>query len=182
MKKQGNSRSRVFTFFAGIIVISIIGCNKGDSPTEPIVDPSLNGVWYSSEYSVGFEIKSDGSSKTLVVDTAGKLQYNPPGGEVNTSLILSITKAKEGNLMCILRYKQPGIDTTRTIPGTYILSVNSDTLSVTIPDPSNIMHQITIVFIRAAIGEIVKPEFYPRMNIGISTVLNRTRWLFKYTV
>jgi hypothetical protein len=155
MKQQWKNRSKVFTLIAGIIAIAFIGCNKDDSPTEPTIDPSLNGVWYSSEYNIGFEILSDGSSKTLVVDTAGKLQYNPPGEEINSSLVLTITKAKEGILTCLLRYKQPGIDTTITIPGTYVLSGNK--LSVTIPNPLNITQQITIDFIRSAIGEIVKP-------------------------
>jgi hypothetical protein len=157
MNLQWKNRMRAFALLAGILVVAMTGCKKGDSPTEPTVDPSLNGVWYSSEYNVGFEVFSDGSSKTLVVDTAGKLQYNPPGAEVNSSLVLTITKAKEGNLTGIVRYKQPGIDTTMTIPGTYILSGNHDTLSVTIPNPEG-GAQITIVFIRSAIGEIVQPK------------------------
>jgi hypothetical protein len=157
MKQHWKKRSKLFTLCAFILALAFIGCKKEDSPTEPTVDPSINGVWYSSEYTIGFEILSDGSSKTLVVDTAGKLQYNPPGGEVNSSLMLTITKAKEGNLTCILRYKQYSIDTTMTIPGTYVLSSNHDTLSVTIPNPLIITQQITIVFIRSAIGEIVKP-------------------------
>jgi len=156
--QQMKNRNRAINLFAGIIIVTLIGCNKGDSPTEPTVDPSLNGVWYSSEYSVGFEVLSDGSSKTLVVDTSGKLQYNPPGAEVNSSLILTITKAKNGNLASILRYKQPGIDTTMTIPGTYVLSDNKNTLSVTIPNPLNSVQQITVVFIRSVIGEIVRPK------------------------
>jgi hypothetical protein len=77
---------------------------------------------------------------------------------VNSSLILTITKAKNGNLASILRYKQPGIDTTMTIPGTYVLSDNKNTLSVTIPNPLNSVQQITVVFIRSVIGEIVRPK------------------------
>jgi hypothetical protein len=158
MKQQRKIRYNIFILIVCVLPIILTGCKKESSPTEPIVDPSLNGVWYSSEYSVGFEVLSDGSSKTLVVDTSGKLQYNPPGGEVNSSLILTITKAKDGNLTSILKYKQPGIDTTMTIPGTYVLSNNGNTLSVTIPNPLNITQQITIVFIRSAIGAIVRPK------------------------
>jgi len=159
MKQQWNNRSREFILFASVILLlSFIGCNKTDSPSGPSIDPSLNGVWYSSEYGVGFEVLSDGSSKTLVVDTSGKLQYNLPGAEVNSSLLLTITKARDGNLTGILKYKQPGIDTTMTLPGTYVLSGNGNTLSVTIPNPLANTQQVTIVFIRSAIGEIVRPK------------------------
>ena len=158
MKQQWKNRSRAFTFLAGVVLLTLIGCKKADSPTEPVIDPSLNGVWYSSDYGIGFEVLSDGSSKTLVVDTAGKLQYNPSGAEVNSAVILTITKAKDGNLTGILRYKQPGVDTTMTLPGTYVLSGNGNTLSVTIPNPLASTQQITVVFIRSAIGEIVRPK------------------------
>jgi hypothetical protein len=158
MKQQRKIRYHTLIVFACILAIILTGCKKESSPTESAVDPALYGVWYASDYGIGFEVLSDGSSKTLVVDTAGKLQYNPPGAEVNSSLILTITKAKEGNLTSILRYKQPGIDTTETLPGTYVLSGNGDTLSVTIPNPLNAVQQITIVFRRSAIGEIVRPK------------------------
>jgi hypothetical protein len=158
MKQQWKNRSRVFTFLAGVVLLTLIGCKKADSPTEPTIDPSLNGVWYSNQYGVGFEVLGDGSSKTLVVDTAGKLQYNPSGAEINSALILTIVNAKDGNLTSILRYKQPGIDTTMTLPGTYVLTGNGDTLSVTIPNPLASTQQITVVFIRSAIGEIVRPK------------------------
>ena len=158
MKQQWKNRSRVFTFLAGVVLLTLIGCKKADSPTEPTIDPSLNGVWYSNQYGVGFEVLGDGSSKTLVVDTAGKLQYNPSGAEINSALILTIVNAKDGNLTSILRYKQPGIDTTMTLPGTYVLTGNGDTLSVTIPNPLASTQQITVVFIRSVIGEIVRPK------------------------
>lgn len=158
MKRQWTNRCRVITLFTGILAIAFIGCNKDDSPTESTVDSSLNGVWYSSEYAIGFEILGDGSSKTLVVDTAGKLQYDLSGGGVNNALTLTITKAKDGNLTAILKYKQPGIDTTMTIPGTYTLTNDHNTLSVTIPNPLSPTQQITIVFIRSSIGEVVKPK------------------------
>jgi hypothetical protein len=157
-KIHRNYSYRMLTVSVTVFISLFLGCSKESSPTEPSVDPALNGVWYSSVYGVGFEVLGDGSSKTLVVDTAGKLQYNPPGTEVNSALVLTITKAKEGNLTSILRYKQPGIDTTMTLPGTYILSDNGNTLSVTIPNPLASTQQITIVFIRSAIGEIVRPK------------------------
>ena len=158
MMQHWINQNRVIILFAGIIAFGLIGCKKDDSPVEPTVYSALNGVWFSNEYTIGFEILGDGSSKTLVVDTAGRLQYNPSGGEVNSSLSLIITKAKEGNLTAILKYKQPGIDTTMTIPGTYTLTGDHNTLSVTIPNPLASSQQITIVFIRSSIGEIVKPK------------------------
>ena len=158
MNHHWKNRDRLFTLLAIIMALTITGCKKGNSPTEPAVDPSLTGVWYSNQYSVGFEVFNDGSSKTLVVDTAGKIQYNPPGGEINSSLVLTITKAKAGNLTSILVYKQPGIDTTMTVPGTYTLSNDRNTLSVIIPDPMSSLQQITIVFIRSVIGGIVQPK------------------------
>jgi hypothetical protein len=158
MKQEWKVRSLVCSIIAGLVVFTLSACNQSDSASESAVDPSLNGVWYSSYYGVGFEVLSDGTSKTLVVDTSGKLQYNPPGAEVNSSLILTITKAKDGNLTGILRYKQPGVDTTETLPGTYVVSDDHNTLSVTIPNPLNTTQQITVVFIRSAIGEIVRPK------------------------
>jgi hypothetical protein len=147
----------MITILLGIGMAAFVGCESSESPTESAIDPFLNGIWYSSNYSIGFEVLTDGSSKTLTVDTAGRLQYNL-SGEINSSLMLTISKAKDGNLTGILRYKQPGIDTTMTIPGTYVLSNNNNTLSVTIPNPLSSSQQITIVFIRSAIGEIVKPK------------------------
>jgi hypothetical protein len=158
MIEQWKNWSYEFVFFAALAVIAFIGCKKEDSPTESAVDPALFGVWYSNDYGVGFEVLDDGSSKTLIVDTAGRLQYNPPGAEVNSSLILTILKAKDGNLTSILRYKQPGTDTTETLPGTYILSDTHDKLTVTTPNPLNSTQQITVVFIRSAIGAIVRPK------------------------
>jgi hypothetical protein len=158
MKQQWKYRSRILTLFIALMTTSFVGCKEENSATEPVIDPVLDGVWYSSDYGVGFEVQSDGSSKTLVVDTSGKLQYNPTGADVNSALVLTITKAKAGNLTAILRYKQPGIDTTMTLPGTYALSNNGNTLSVTIPNPLSTVQQITVVFIRSAIGEIVRPK------------------------
>ena len=158
MKQQRKIGINIGAFIACLIAMTLTGCKKESSPTEPAVDPALYGVWYSSVYGEGFEVLSDGSSKTLVIDTTGRLQYNPSGAEVNSTLILTIIKAKEGNLTSILRYKQPGFDTTMTLPGTYILSENGNTLSVTIPNPLASTQQITIVFIRSAIGEIVRPK------------------------
>ena len=158
MNINRNYRYRVLTVSVAAFITLFLGCSKETSPTESPVDPALSGVWYSSNYGVGFEVLNDGSSKTLVVDTAGKLQYNIPGVEVNSALVLTITKAKDGNLTSILRYKQPGIDTTETLPGTYVLSGNGDTLSVTIPNPLASTQQVTIVFIRSVIGEIVRPK------------------------
>jgi hypothetical protein len=158
MKMKSNYRFRVFTMTVAAFITLFWGCTKETSPTESLVDPALYGVWYSSYYSVGFEVVSDGSSKTLVVDTSGRLQYNPPGAEVNSALVLTIIKAKDGNLTSILRYKQPGIDTTETLPGTYVVSGDHKTLSVTIPNPLQSTQQITVVFIRSVIGEIVRPK------------------------
>jgi hypothetical protein len=151
-------RCSVLTAIVLAFITLLLGCSKETSPTESPVDPALSGVWYSSNYGVGFEVLDDGSSRTLVVDTAGKLQYNPPGAEVNSALVLTITKAKDGNLTSILRFKQPAIDTTETLPGTYVVSGDHKTLSVTIPNPLQSTQQITVVFIRSAIGEIVRPK------------------------
>ena len=157
-KINRNYRYRVLTVSIAAFITLFQGCSKETSPTESPIDPALSGVWYSSNYGVGFEVLGDGSSKTLIVDTAGKLQYNPTGVEVNSALVLTITKAKDGNLTGNLRYRQPGVDTTMTLPGTYVLSGNGDTLSVTIPNPLASTQQITVVFIRSAIGEIVRPK------------------------
>jgi hypothetical protein len=130
------------------------GPESNDSP----IDPAFIGVWYASSDSVGFEILTDGTSKTLVVDTSGKLQYSSPGPSLAGAISIALLTAKNGNLTAKVRYNVPGfIDTTVTLPGVYTFSNNNNTVSITYPSPLNGLQSI-LVFQRSSVGAIVKPR------------------------
>ena len=145
---------------AAAILITLIACKKSSTGPVVTIDPNLVGVWYSSSDTLGFQVSSDGSSTTLVVDTAGKLQLPAPGSTSSSTLTLTVVSALNGNLTAHVRYYIPGfIDTTITLPGTYELSNNNNTLSITIPNPVTSPPQpTTIVFVRSSIGAVVRPR------------------------
>ena len=133
------------------------GCKKDDgvSPTSSKIDPALIGAWYAPAYSVGFEISSDGSARTLVVDSSGKLIY--ASSQLNSiPLALSLVEAKNGNLKAYIYYMESGKEDTILTPGTYTLSNDGNTLSITVPDPRFPGQQVTIEFKRTTVGANVE--------------------------
>jgi hypothetical protein len=147
-------------FAIAIVSICLVsGCKKNSTgPVTPSIDPNFVGVWYSSTDTLGFQVSSDGSSTTLVVDTAGKLQLPIAGSTSSSTLTLTVVTAVNGNLTARVKYYIPGfIDTTITLPGTYAFSNNNNTLSITLPNPLT-SQPTTIVFVRTSVGAVVRPS------------------------
>ena len=143
-------------YFSILFLIAPIvfgGCKKdnGVSPTSSKIDPALIGAWYAPAYSVGFEISSDGSTRTLVVDSSGKLIYAPSQLD-SIPLAISLIEAKNGNLMAYIYYMESGKEDTILTPGTYTLANAGNTLSITVPDPRFPGQQITIEFKKTTVG------------------------------
>lgn len=136
-------------------------CKKNSTGPETILfDPAFIGVWYSDSNAVGFEVLADGSSKTLVVDTAGTLQYATPGSGTANAISITLLGGKDGNLTARLHYVVPGfIDTTLIIPGTYSFSNNNNTVSISFPNPTSSGGALyTMVFRRSSVGAVVRPR------------------------
>ena len=153
------SSSKVLSL--SIVVICLFSaCKKNETGPESLLfDPAFVGVWYASSDSVGFEVASDGSSKTLIVDTAGTLQYTTAGSGTTGAISLTLISGNSGNLMANLRYHVPGfIDTTIAIPGTYVFSNSNNTLSITFPNPLSPGQTKVLVFQRSSIGAVVRPR------------------------
>ncbi len=144
--------------FASIATLIIFGaCKKDTTGPDVQFDPAFVGVWYSDSNQVGFEVSPDGSSKTLVVDTAGTLQYATANSGAPAAVSLTLLSGSNGNLTARVRYYVPGfIDTTVTIPGTYTFSNNNNSLSISFPNPMSPGQLYTMAFRRSSIGALVK--------------------------
>jgi len=142
------------------LLIMLSACKKDDSPVEVVspIDKIFNGVWYASYEMVGFEVLSDGTSKTLTVDTAGRLQYAKPEDGIRAKITLVITEAGSGNMKANATFQ--GYDTTYTLFCVYTFTENNNTVSITFLSPLN-GQSTTMVFRRSAIGELVKPKTSP---------------------
>jgi len=143
-----------------VVLLVFNSCKKNETgPQGTSFDPAFVGVWYSDSIATGFEVLADGSSKTLIVDSAGTLQYAIPGTGATSEISLSLLGAKDGNLTANVRYYVPGFfDTTVTIPGTYVFSNNNNTVSITFPNPQSPGQVETIIFRRSSIGAIVRAK------------------------
>ena len=146
----------------GILIVSIEACKKDTSVAGddgPKIDANLLAAWYNRTDSVGFEVFADGSTKTLSVDSIGKLQYMPAQDTVKKgTLILNILKTENGDIHLKLVYRRPRfIDTTVTVVGQYQLTAYNDTLKLTVPDPSTAQPTL-ITYIRSFIGAMVAPR------------------------
>jgi hypothetical protein len=132
--------------------LSVDGDNSG-------IDPDLVAAWYNRVDTVGFEAHQDGSTRTLIVDTQGRLQYMPAADTVKRgTIILTITKTEGADISLHMIYRIPHfIDTTISVVGKYTISSNRDTLHLTIPDPDT-AEPIPYVYNRASIGAIVVPK------------------------
>jgi hypothetical protein len=150
------------TVYAMLIAIlcALSACKKdGTGPKEIPFDPAFVGVWYSDSNAVGFEVLADGSSKTLVVDTAGTLQYATPGSGTSGAISLTLSSGRDGNLSVKIRYYVQGFnDTTVILPGTYTFSNNNNSVSITFPNPASGGQLETMVFRRSSIGALVRPR------------------------
>jgi hypothetical protein len=161
MKMKRLFDSSLAVFAAAIFLVTLSACKKNSTGPVITIDPNLVGVWYSSADTLGFQVLADGSSNTLVVDTAGKLQLPAPGTTNTATFSITVLNAVNGNLTARVRYHVPGfIDTTVSLPGTYAFSNGNNTLSITFPNPLT-SQSTTIVFVRSSIGAIVKPRNAP---------------------
>ncbi len=149
---------RMFFPFSIALLIALASCKKDSTGPVITIDPNLVGVWYSSADTLGFQVLADGSSATLVVDTAGKLQLPAPGNANTATFSITVLNAVNGNLTARVRYYIPGfIDTTVSLPGTYAFSNSNNTLSISFPNPLT-SQSTTIVFVRSSIGAVVRPK------------------------
>ncbi|MGA7162147.1 MAG: hypothetical protein WBZ48_14195 [Bacteroidota bacterium] len=130
------------------------GCKKNNPVTPPAVDPALVGVWYNSVDSVGFEIVADGTMKNLDV-AQGKIEYAPPQDTVTGSLTLNIESARSGAISIQGVYKSHTVDSMYIATGTYSLSNNGNTLTLTLLLPLNGSSQTTFIYKRSSIGAAV---------------------------
>jgi hypothetical protein len=165
---------KISLFFV-IVFFSLLltGCRK-NSPTEnnkPAIDSDLIGAWYNTKDTVGFEVFSDGSTKTLTVDSLGKLQYMPSKDTLKRgTIILTILKTDGEEIQLRLVYRIPKfIDTTVTIVGSYYFSTKKDTLSLTVPDlsPEGNGKPTTVIYRRSFIGELVIPRYQTSEVLGV---------------
>jgi len=147
------SISLCFLFAAAFALIS--GCKKNNPVTPPAVDPTLVGVWYNSIDSVGFEISADGAMKNLDV-VGGKLEYAPVQDTVTGSLTFDVESAKNGVISIKGVYKSQTIDSAYVTTGTYSLSNNENTLTLTLLVPLNGGSETTFVYKRSSVGEEVE--------------------------
>ncbi|MGB2869681.1 MAG: hypothetical protein WBD36_14590 [Bacteroidota bacterium] len=154
-------KSLMFVLLAaiGLMLVVTPGCKKDNPLTDnATIDPALLGVWYSAQTAFafgvpGFEILSDGSTKNLLIDSTGKIQYAP--ASVDSVFKLTLESAKGGLMKGTLRVKIPGtVDTTAMILAPYALSNNNSTLTLTLPDPSS-GQLVNVVFTKSAIGAAV---------------------------
>ncbi|MGA9405684.1 MAG: hypothetical protein WBW71_01000 [Bacteroidota bacterium] len=142
------------------------GCKKNNPVTPPAVDPALVGVWYNTADTVGFEIVSDGTIRNLDVDSTGALQYAPPADTVEGALILTIESARNGAISIQGSYKSKTIDSTYTSTGTYALTNSNSVLTLTLLTPINGAGEVTFIYQRSSIGEIVVRRSTANSSIG----------------
>jgi len=141
-----------FLLTAAFVLLS--GCKKNNPAEPPAVDPALVGIWYNSTDSVGFEISADGTMKNLDV-AGGKLEYAPPQDTVTGSLVLNIEAARNGAISIKGVYKSQAVDSMYITTGTYALSDNGNTLTLTLLIPLNGESQATFIYKRSSIGVVV---------------------------
>ena len=147
---------RLLPLAIGLMVFLWPGCKK-DNPliSDSAIDPALVGVWYSAQTAFafgvpGFEILADGTTKNLLIDTTGKIQYAP--ASMDSVFKLTLESARNNLMKGTLRLKIPGVvDTTASILAPYQLSNNNTTLTITLPDPSS-GQLVNVVFTKSAIG------------------------------
>ena len=160
MKQSFRFPFRALPTLVFALIIAFGACKKNETgPSDLLFDPAFVGVWYASSDSVGFEVLSDGTSKTLIVDTAGTLQYATPGAGTTGAISITLRSAKDGNLLASLRYHVPGfIDTTLSLPGTYVFSNSNNTLTISYPNPLSGGQISSLVFQKSSIGAVVRPR------------------------
>jgi hypothetical protein len=147
---------------AVLLLTGFDACNKDTSiidDNDPKIDAKLIAPWYNRVDSVGFEVFPDGSTKTLSVDTAGKLQYMPAKDTLKRgTIVLNILKTVNGDIHLKITYRIPRfIDTTVSVVGQYEFSNNEDTLKLTVPEPTTAKPTL-VTYIRSFIGALVAPK------------------------
>ena len=144
-------------FILAISLLIFWSCKK-DNPVEPpLIDPKLVGVWYNGVDTVGFEILADGTMKNLQVDTEGRLEYAPPQDTVTGALTFKIESARGSAISLRGTYKSHTIDSTYVTTGIYTFSNNDNTLTLTLIVPLNGASEVTFVYKRSFVGEVVVP-------------------------
>jgi len=146
--------SVLLCFLLAAAFVAFSGCKKNNPVEPPAVDPALVGVWYNSVDSVGFELLADGTMNDLDV-AAGKLEYAPPQDTVTGSLTFNIESAKSGVISIKGVYKSHTIDSMYITTGTYSLSNNENTLTLTLLVPLNGSSETTFIYKRSSIGAAI---------------------------
>jgi hypothetical protein len=145
----------VISFLAFSLCLMVWSCKKDLSVESDGsgIDPNLVAAWYNPIDTVGFEAKADGSTKTLIVDAAGRLQYMPAQDTLKRgTMIFTILKTGGSEISLRLTYRITHvIDTTISVAGEYHLSAFKDTLYLSIPDP-NTSEPIDLMYDRSSIG------------------------------
>ncbi|HTX19334.1 MAG TPA: hypothetical protein VMG34_11800 [Bacteroidota bacterium] len=134
------------------------GCKKSNPVDNSQIDSKLVGAWYNRSDSVGFEILTDGTLKNLDIDSAGILRYAAVD-TINGALLLKLESAKNGGLTMQGTYISRKIDSTYVATGTYSLSADLNTLTLTLILPLNGSSQQTFVYVRSVVGtKVVEME------------------------
>ena len=144
-----------------IVAISVLfvwNCKKDNPVDPPLVDSRLVGVWYNNKDTVGFEILVDGTMRNLQVDAGGKLEYAPPQDTVTGALTFRIESARGSAISIRGSYKSHTVDSTYIGTGTYTLSNNDNTLTLTFLLPFYGGTQTTFIYQRSFVGEVVAPK------------------------
>jgi hypothetical protein len=150
----------ILFFFAVSCAIILSSCKKdlsvdGDGSG---IDANLVAVWYNRVDTVGFEALADGTTRNLIVDSLGRVQYMQAKDTVKYGTsILTILKTEGTDISLHLVYRIPHfVDTTFSVVGKYTVSANKDTLHITIPDPDT-KELLPYVYNRTHVGAVVVP-------------------------
>ena len=148
-------------FYLLIVAMAMMvawNCRKDNPVDPPLIDSKLVGVWYNNQDTVGFEILNDGAMRNLQVDVGGKLEYAPPQDTITGALIFRIESARGSAISIRGSYKSHTVDSTYIGTGTYTLSNNDNTLTLTFLLPFYGGSQTTFVYQRSYVGAVVVPR------------------------
>jgi len=148
-KARSRSNSRITIFLLSAITLLGSWNCRNDDPVSTI-DSRLFGVWYDSRDTLGFEIETDGTMRSLNVDTTGFLRYAPPQDTVTGQLTLRIESARSGAISIRGAFKSHTVDSIYTATGTYSFSDNINTLSLVLLLPGGGKAQPT--YARSSLG------------------------------
>lgn len=145
-------------FILAISLLIFWSCKKDNPVDPPLVDAKLVAVWYNAKDTVGFEILGDGTMRNLQVEAGGKLEYAPAQDTVTGALTFKIESARGAAISIRGSYKSHTVDSTYIISGTYNLSNNDNSLTLTFLLPFNGGTQTVFTYQRSYVGAVVVPR------------------------